>query len=79
MVLWLVTGCGGLGFAAGYWAYCGTGHDYLRVMDLKLITSVKTIGCTMKLGALKPRMFRIFHFNVGTEMYFALMSAQGNQ
>ena len=51
--------------ANGNWAYCGTGHDHLRVMGLELIISLKTIGCAVTLDALEPRMFRIFHCNVG--------------
>ena len=47
--------------ANGNWAYCGTGHDHLRVMGLELIISEKTIGCAVTLDALEPRIFRIFH------------------
>ena len=49
---------------------------------LKLIISVKTIGCAVTLDALEPRIFRIFHCTVmlvGAVMYFALTSGQENR
>ena len=49
MVLWLATGCGGFSSAAGNWACCCTGHDYLRALGLKLIICMKTIGCAVTL------------------------------
>ena len=64
MVLRLRTGHGGYGSAADNWVYCGTGHDHLRAMGLKLNISVKTTGYPVTLDALEPvRMFRIFHCN----------------
>ena len=40
MVLRLGTGRGDNGSAADNCVYCGTGHDHLRAMGLKLIISV---------------------------------------
>ena len=68
MVWRQATGCGGWGSAAGNWVSCGTGHDHLRTMGLKLIISVKTIGCAVTLDGLEPRIFRIFHCNVGISL-----------
>ena len=59
--------------------YCGTGQDHLRVMCLKLIISVKTIGYAVTLNALEPRIFRIFHCNVRAAMYFAETSTKKAQ
>ena len=59
--------------------YCGTGQDHLRAMGLELIISVKTIGCAVTLDALKPRILRIFHCNVGAAMYFSETSTQNAQ
>ena len=59
--------------------YCGTEQDHLRAMGLKLIISVKTIGYAVTLDALEPRIFRIFHCNVGAAMYFAATSTKEAQ
>ena len=51
MVSRLGTGRGDYGSAADNFVYCGTGHDHLRAMGLKLIISVKTTGCAVTLDA----------------------------
>ena len=71
MVLWLATGCGGFSSAANNWACCGTGHDHLRAMGLKLIICMKTIRCAVTLEALEPWIFRIFDYNVDAARYFS--------
>ena len=73
MVLTLATGCAGFSSAAGNWAYYGTGHDHSRAMGLE------TIGCAVAMDILEPRIFRIFHCNVGAAMYFAVTSTQEAQ
>ena len=52
MVLRLATGCGGNAF--------GLSVVLDITMGFKLSMSVEIIGCAVKLGALKPRIFRIF-------------------
>ena len=79
MVLSLAIGCNGYDSAAGYWKYCGTGHDHLRAMGLELITSVKTIGCAVMLDAQELGIFRMCRCNVGPAMYFDVTSTLENQ
>ena len=80
MVLRLGTGRGDYGSAADNCVYCGTGHDHLRAMGLKLIISVKTTGCAVTLDALEPaRIVRVFHSNALAAMYFDVTSTQEDQ
>ena len=78
MVLRLAIGCGAIVLLLQL-GDCGTGHDHLCAMGLKLIISVKTVGCAVTMDTLEPRIFRIFCCNVGAAMYFVLTSAQENQ
>ena len=51
----------------------------VRAMGLKLIISVKTVGCAVTLDALEPRILRIFHCNVKAAKSSAVTSAREAQ